>query len=75
MAKFTIRIGLGRSESGKILDRNTTWHNVHDHASWAGCVSEYCSEGKHGKPLFIKKGNNAYTKISETQLLALKNEL
>lgn len=75
MAKFTIRIGLGRSKSGKILDGNTTWHNVHDHASWAGCVSAYCTKRNHGKPLFIKKGNNAYAKISEEQLSALKTML
>lgn len=72
MAKFTIRIGLGRSRSGKILDRNTEWYEVHDHASWAGCVSAYCSKGKHGKPLFMKKGNEPYVEISEEQLLALK---
>lgn len=72
MPKFIIRIGLGRSASGKILDRNTTWHNVHDHASWSGCVSEYCN---HNKPLFMKKDNKPYVEITKEQLLALKDIL
>ncbi len=75
MAKFTIRIGLGRTRSGKILDRDTEWYEVHDHASWSGCVSAYCSKEKHGKPLFMKRGNEPYVEISETELLALKDML
>jgi len=72
MAKFIIRIGLGRSTSGKILDRNTTWHNVHDHASWSACVSEYCN---CKKPLFMKRGDKPYVEITKEQLLALKDML
>lgn len=69
---IVIRIGLGRSKSGKILDRNTTWHNIQDEKSWASCVREW-SQGSN-KSLFISRNGRAYRPITGVKLLELRKE-
>ena len=38
---IVIRIGRGRSKSGEILDRNTTWFNIKTIEDWERCVTEW----------------------------------
>lgn len=71
---IVIRIGLGRSKSGKILDRNTTWHNILDYDSWAKCVNDWADKKYSGKPLFISRSGRAYKPITGEKLLALRKE-
>lgn len=72
---ITVRIGLGRSRSGKILDRDTQWHSIHDEESWKHCVHEWSLKKNSGKPMFISRNGRAYKPLSGVELLELKNEV
>lgn len=64
MLNITIRIGLGRSPSGKILDKNTRWFIDKDKA-----IEEW--EKTH-KPIFVSKGGKKkYEPMTIEQLRAL----
>ena len=69
-----LRIGLGRSKSGKILDRNTTWHNLNTLEQWSIAVNECSLKRNSGKELFISKNGKAYKEITLTQLLLMKDK-
>lgn len=65
MAKsVVIKIGLGRSKSGKILDKDTKWFTS-DKLS----AIEY--HRKTRKPIFIKVGSSAYKEITLEQLVTM----
>ena len=70
-----IRIGRGRSKSGKILDRNTTWFNLKTIEDWERCVHEWSLKKNSGKPIFISRSCHAYKEISGVELLKLKDKL
>ena len=59
----TIRVGLGRSRSGKILDRDTRWFIDKKEAIdyWA----------MNNKPIFVSVGGKKYQEIKIDQLRAL----
>ena len=59
----TIRVGLGRSCSGKILDRDTRWFIDKEKAI------DYWT--KTNKPIFVSVGGKKYQKIKIDQLIAL----
>lgn len=70
-----IRIGLGRSKSGKILDRNTTWFSLKTIEDWERCVTEWSLKKNSGKPIFMSRSGRAYKEISGTKLLQLKDKI
>ena len=70
-----VRIGEGRSKSGKILDRNTKWFTISDKEAWERCVHEWRLKENSGKPLFISRNGRAYKKISGVDLIKLKDKL
>ena len=70
-----VRIGEGRSKSGKILDRNTKWFTISDKEAWERCVHEWSSKENSAKPLFISRNGSAYKKISGVDLIKLKDKL
>ena len=72
---IVVRIGEGRSKSGKILDRNTKWFSISDMAAWERCVHEWSLKENSGKPLFISRNGRAYKKISGVDLINLKGKL
>lgn len=65
---IVIRIGLGQTESGKILDGNSEWYvinkrtgqNEKDHA-----IQQHL---KTNKPIFISRNGRKYEKITLEQL-------
>lgn len=59
----TIRVGLGRSSSGKILDRDTRWFIDKKEAIDYWTMTN--------KPIFISVGGKKYQEIKIDQLIAL----
>lgn len=72
---IVIRIGRGRSKSGKILDRDTTWFSIKTIENWGRCVNEWSLKKNSGKPIFMSRSSRAYKEISGTELLQLKDKL
>jgi len=70
-----LRIGLGRSKSGKILDRDTKWLNLNTKEEWSNAVKEWSHKHNSGKPIFISKSGRAYKEIKPTQLLEMGKKL
>ena len=70
-----LRIGLGRSKSGKILDRDTKWFNLNTKEEWGRAVNEWSYKRNSGKPIFISKNGRAYKEIKPVQLLEMGKEL
>ena len=70
-----LRIGLGRSKSGKILDKSTTWHNINTLEQWSLAVNECSLKRNSGKKLFLSRNGKAYKEITLTQLLLMKDKL
>ena len=66
-----VRIGQGRSKSGKILDRNTVWFNIDSKEAWERCIHEWSLKKNSGKPVYLSKNGRAYREITGVQLLAL----
>ena len=66
-----VRIGEGRSKSGKILDRNTVWFNIDSKEAWERCIREWSLKENSGKPVYLSKNGRAYREITGVQLLAL----
>jgi hypothetical protein len=66
-----VRIGQGRSKSGKILDRNTVWFNIDSKEAWERCIHEWSLKKNSGKPVYLSKNGRAYREISGVQLLRL----
>lgn len=60
---ITIRIGLGRSPSGKILDKDTRWFTDKEEA-----IDEWV---KTHKPIYVSIGGKAYKEIKIDKLIAL----
>ena len=58
-----IRVGLGRSKSGKILDRDTKWFSD----KWNAI--DFC--GKVSKPIYISVNGKKYQEIKIDQLIGL----
>ena len=61
---IVIRIGLGQTKSGKILDRDTQWYCEKQAAL------DYHDETN--KPIFISVNGRAYREITREQLVNLK---
>lgn len=72
---IVIRIGLGRSKSGKILDKDTKWFNLNTKEEWRKAVNEWSYKHNSGKPIFISKNGRAYKEIKPTQLFEMGKEL
>ena len=66
-----VRIGQGRSKSGKILDANTKWFSVNTKEQWEHCIHEWSLKENSGKPVYLSKNGRAYKEISGEQLLRL----
>ena len=66
-----VRIGRGRSKSGKILDANTKWFSVNTKEQWERCIREWSLKENSGKPVYLSRGGRAYREITGVQLLAL----
>lgn len=64
-----VRIGQGRSKSGKILDRGTVWFNIDSKEAWERCIHEWSM--KKYKPIYLSNNGRAYREISGEQLLRL----
>ena len=60
---LTIRVGLGRSSSGKILDKDTKWFTDKNEA-----ISYLATTNK---PIFVSVGGKKYQEINIDQLKAL----
>lgn len=58
-----IRLGLGRSRSGKILDKDTKWFTDKNEA-----INNFVSTNK---PIFISVGGKKYKEINIDQLIKL----
>ena len=58
-----IRLGLGRSRSGKILDKDTKWFTDKNKA-----INYFVSTNK---PIFVSVGGNKYQEINIDQLIKL----
>lgn len=63
-----VRIGLGRSSSGKILDRDTRWYNLSQDGAKELAIIDAC-ESK--KPIFVSYNNRKYQEITLAQLKKL----
>lgn len=70
-----LRIGLGRSESGKILDSGTIWLNLNTKEEWKKAVNEWSNKRYSGKPIFISRNGRAYKEIKPAQLLEMGDKL
>lgn len=70
-----LRIGLGRSQSGKILDRGTIWLNLNTKEEWKKAVNEWSNKRYSGKPIFISRNGRAYEEIKPAQLLEMGDKL
>ena len=70
-----LRIGLGRSKSGKILDKDTKWLNLNTKEEWRKAVNEWSYKHNSGKPIFISKNGRAYKEITAVQLLEYRNKI
>ena len=66
---FVIKVGLGQSPSGKILDWATQYYSDYDEIKDA---IEYAR--KTGKPMFISFNKRKYRPITEEKLLKLASE-
>ena len=56
---IVIRIGRGRSKSGAILDRNTTWFSIKTKEDLGRCVNEWSLKKNSGKPIFMSRNGRA----------------
>ena len=72
---IVIRIGRGRSKSGEILDRNTTWFSIKAKEDLGRCVNEWSLKKTSGKPIFMSRNGRVYKEISGVELLQLKDKL
>lgn len=66
----TIRVGLGQSKSGKILDRNTHWYHLYKgFMSNIGAILDALQyHDETGKPVFYSTGGRGYVEISHETL-------
>lgn len=69
---ITIRIGLGQTKSGKILDRNTQWYSITANHCGKQAALDYHDETN--KPIFISVNGRAYRKITREQLVNLPDK-
>lgn len=63
MGKVTIRLGLGRSPSGKVLDKDTQWFNDKNLA-----IKEW---ERNKKRIFVSVGGKGYKEVSLEYLISL----
>lgn len=66
-----LKIGLGRSKSGKILDRDTIWLNLNNGEDYNKAAKEVDNTKK---PLFISINEKAYIEITPTQFYQMKEK-
>lgn len=69
MASIVIRVGLGRSKSGKILDGGTKWF-ANTHSSIEEAIA-YARETY--RDVFLSKNGAAYRKIKISDLENMRN--
>lgn len=69
---ITIRIGLGQTKSGKILDRNTQWYYIS--ATTNGKMAAIKYHDETNKSIFISVNGRAYKKITREQLVNLPDK-
>ena len=69
---IVIRIGLGQTPSGKILDRDTHFYSITANHCEKQAALDYHDETK--KPIFVKVNGKAYQKITREQLVNLPNK-
>jgi hypothetical protein len=66
----TIRVGLGQTKSGKILDRNTHWYHLYKgFMSNIGAISQALQDHDNtGKPVFYSDNGKGYVEIDYNEL-------
>jgi hypothetical protein len=69
---ITIKVGLGQTPSGKILDRDTHFYSITATNCEKQAALDYHDETK--KPIFVKVNGKAYQKITREQLVNLPNK-
>ena len=65
-----IRIGLGQTASGKILDRNTTWFVINKRTGQNEKERAIAQHLSTNKPIFVSNGRG-YHEITLAQLMGL----
>ena len=69
MASMVIRVGLGRSKSGKILDGGTQWF-----ANTDSSIKEAIAYAKKtNRDVFLSRSGSAYRKIKISDLENMRN--
>ena len=69
---ITIKVGLGQTKSGKILDRDTHFYSITANHCEKQAALDYHDETH--KPIFISVSGKAYRKITRNQLIELPNK-
>ena len=69
---ITIKVGLGQTKSGKILDRATHFYSITANHCEKQAALDYHDETH--KPIFISVSGRAYRKITRNQLIELPNK-
>jgi len=67
-----IRIGEGRSKSGKIIDRNAKWFNIKNAKNVADAMAEHV---KTKKPIYVSYNGRRYRQIDVTKLAEIGAKL
>ena len=70
---MTIRVGLGRSDTGKILDYRTQWYNydIKKGIDERPQAIQFASETGRLLEIFVSANSKAYRKVTEEQLMKL----
>jgi len=69
---IVIKIGLGQTKSGKILDRNTQFYAIT--ATHCGKQNALAYHDETRKRIFISINGKAYREITRAQLMELPNK-
>ena len=69
---ITIKVGLGQTPSGKILDRDTHFYSITATHCGKQVALDYHDETN--KPIFISVSGKKYREITRKQLIELPNK-
>ena len=68
---MTIRVGLGRSKTGKILDSGTQWYNYDTKVGIDERQHAIQFARETGRDIYVSVPNKAYRKVTIEQLMKL----
>ncbi len=68
---ITIKVGEGRSPSGKILDRNTCWYGYDKSINYDERLDAIEYAKSTNRNIYISRNNKSYEKITAEQLMYL----